>query len=129
MMLATLLVDKECPETSRRELFIVVALRSSTLLLVAQPASQIAITCSKMMNEQQITAKVDQLYYHMFSGMLGPDEEKPHQIIAPYLYLGNIGDAYNIEKLIEKKITNVINAADPSLEGKFKYYIIIQNLL
>jgi hypothetical protein len=81
-----------------------------------------------MMNEQQITSKVDQLYYHMFSGMLGPDEEKPHQIIAPYLYLGNIGDAYNIEKLIEKKITNVINAADPSLEGKFKYYIIIQNL-
>lgn len=74
-----------------------------------------------MMNDQQIKTKVDQLYYHMFSGLLDPEEEKPHQIIEPYLYLGNIGDAYNIEKLINKKITNVINAADPSMEGKFRY--------
>jgi len=69
------------------------------------------------MNEEQIKSKTDQLYYHMFSGLLDPEEEKPHLIVEPYLYLGNLGDAYNVEKLIEKKIANVINVADPSQEG------------
>jgi hypothetical protein len=68
------------------------------------------------MNEEQIKAKAGQLYRHTFAGLLEEGEETPNIIIEPYLYLGNVNDAHNIDKLIAKNLTNIINVADPAQE-------------
>jgi hypothetical protein len=76
------------------------------------------------MNEEQIKAKAGQLYRHTFAGLLEEGEETPNLIIEPYLYLGNVNDAHNIDKLIAKNLTNIINVADPAQEGKFGWNTI-----
>lgn len=78
------------------------------------------------MDEKYIKAKAEQLYRHTFAGLLEEAEETPNMILEPYLYLGNVSDAHNIDKLVAKNLINIINVADPAQEGKFRLSIIFR---